>query len=133
MVQGLVAKVRPFHPEDDFSQPGTLFRKVFDDYMRTATINNLAGHLMTVRQDIKERCVKMFYKADGELGNRLGQLINVPAVKSKLWLPVNQTYSITIISSYLITIITVFRLMKEPMQEVSSDRINQLDETSKTI
>ena len=84
VVQGLVAKVRPFHPEDDFSQPGTLFRKIFDDQMRTNTINNIAGHLKTVRQDIKERCVKMFYKADSELGDRLGQLIDVPSVKSRL-------------------------------------------------
>lgn len=79
-----MAKVKPFHPEDDFSQPGTLFRKVFDDQMRTNTINNLAGHLKTVRKDIKERCVKMFYKADPELGERLGQLIDSPAVKSRL-------------------------------------------------
>ena len=34
VVQGLVAKVRAFHPEDDFTQPGTLFRKIFDDQMR---------------------------------------------------------------------------------------------------
>lgn len=53
VVQGLVAKVRPFHPEDDFSQPGTLFRKIMDDQMRQNTITNIANHLMSVRMDIK--------------------------------------------------------------------------------
>jgi catalase len=84
VVQGLVAKVRAFHPEDDFSQPGTLFRKVFDDTMREHTIDNIANHLMTVRTDIKERCVKMFYKADSELGDKIGQKIGIPSVKSRL-------------------------------------------------
>ena len=53
VVQGLVAKVRPWHPEDDFAQPGTLFRKIFDDSMREKTIENIAGHLKSVRMDIK--------------------------------------------------------------------------------
>ena len=84
VVQGMVAKVRPSHPEEDFAQPGTLFRKVLDETMRAHTIENLANHLKTVRRDITERCVKMFYKADAELGDRLGQKIDVPSVKSRL-------------------------------------------------
>jgi len=73
VVKGLVARVKPWNPEDDFSQPGTLFRQVFDDRQRTITINNLASSIKGIKQDIRERLVKMFSKADGELGSRLGQ------------------------------------------------------------
>ena len=38
VVKGLVAKVRPGNPDNDFSQPGTLFRKVMDDKMKKNTI-----------------------------------------------------------------------------------------------
>lgn len=65
VVTGMVARVKPWNPEDDFSQPGTLFRQVFDDTMRTNTINNLASSIKGVRIDICERLLKMFSKADG--------------------------------------------------------------------
>jgi catalase len=84
IVQGLVAKVRPWHPEDDFSQPGTLFRTVFDETMRKKTIENLGSALKPVRKDIAERVIKMLYKADPELGDKVGQMVGVPSVKSRL-------------------------------------------------
>lgn len=84
VVQGLVAKVRPWNPDDDFSQPGTLFRTVFDNEMREHTISNFGTAMKTVRKDIAERCVKMLYKADAELGDKVGQMIGVPSVKSRL-------------------------------------------------
>ena len=84
VVQGLVAKVRPWHPEDDFKQPGTLFRTIFDEEMRKHTIDNLANAMKGVRTDIAERCVKMLYKADAELGDKVGQQLNIPSVKSRL-------------------------------------------------
>ena len=84
IVRGLVAKVRPWNPEDDFSQPGTLFRTVFDDTMKQHTIENFGNALKPVRKDIAERVVKMLYKADAELGDKVGQMIGTPAVKSRL-------------------------------------------------
>jgi catalase len=83
-VTGLVARVKPGSPENDFAQPGTLFRTVFDDTMRKNTISNLVGAMGTVRRDIAERVVKMFHKADAELGDKLGQGLGFPAIKSKL-------------------------------------------------
>lgn len=62
---GLVARVRPGTPDNDFIQPGTLFRNVFDDQMRINTIGNLVSAIKGVRRDIAERVIKMFYKADG--------------------------------------------------------------------
>jgi catalase len=40
--------------------------------MRKNTISNLAGAMKGVRRDIAERVIKMFHKADGELGEKLG-------------------------------------------------------------
>ena len=84
IVTGLVARIRPDYPNDDFTQPGTLFRRVFDDTMRTNTVNNLIGAMKGVRGDIAERVVKMFHKADAELGEKLGRGLGLPAIKSKL-------------------------------------------------
>jgi len=83
-VTGLVARVKPDHPNDDFSQPGTLFRRVFDDQMRKNTVATLVGAIKGVRQDIAERVVKMFYMADSELGNNLGKGLGFPAISSRL-------------------------------------------------
>ena len=63
-VTGLIARVRPLHPDNNFIQPGTLYRQVWKDEERKAQILNLTTSLTGVRQDIAERCAKMFYKAD---------------------------------------------------------------------
>lgn len=63
-VTGLVARHRPNHPNDDFTQPGILFRKVMDQAARNATIKNAAEHMRSVPIDVKERAIKNFFKAD---------------------------------------------------------------------
>ena len=83
-VTGLVARVRPGHPDQDFEQPGVLFRKVMCDTMRKNTIHNLVSAMKGVRQDIAERVAKMFYKADPDLGNKIAQGLGFPAVSSRL-------------------------------------------------
>ena len=65
-VTGLVARHRPNHPNDDFTQPGILFRKVMDEKGRQATIKNVAEHMRPVARDIQERAIKNFYKSDPE-------------------------------------------------------------------
>jgi catalase len=52
--------------------------------MRKNTISNLSGAMKGVRRDIAERVIKMFHKADGELGEKLGQELGFPVVKSRL-------------------------------------------------
>jgi catalase len=84
VVTGLVARVRPGNPDNDFAQPGTLFRKVMCEQSRKNTIFNLVTAMKGVRQDIAERVVKMFYKADPELGDKLAQGLGFPAVSSRL-------------------------------------------------
>ena len=84
VVTGLVARMKPNHPEDHHSQPGTLFRKVFDDKMRRNTIHNFVVAIKPVRRDIAERLVKMFGKADPELGDGIAKGLGFPATKSRL-------------------------------------------------
>jgi catalase len=83
-VTGLVARHKPNHPNCDFSQPGTLFRKVMDSTMKTHTIQNTAGSMNGVARDILERAVKNFYKADSEFGEGIAKILGFPAVKSRL-------------------------------------------------
>lgn len=80
-VTGLVARHRPNHPNCDFSQPGTLFRKVMTDRDREHTISNIFKHISGVPRDIQERAVKNFFKADPEYGNGLGRLLGFSAIK----------------------------------------------------
>lgn len=51
-VTGLVGRFKPAHPNDDFSQPGALFRKVMQDQDKTNTVSNIVGHLKGANRDI---------------------------------------------------------------------------------
>ena len=81
---GLVARHKPAHPNCDFSQPGTLFRKVFDSTMRDHTVHTIAGAMKGVRRDIQERAIKNFFKADPEYGDGISKLLGYPSVKARL-------------------------------------------------
>ena len=81
---GLVARHKPNHPNCDFSQPGSLFRKVMCPTMKQHTIANIAGSMKGVPRDILERAIKNFHKADPEYGDGISKTLGFPAVKSRL-------------------------------------------------
>ena len=83
-ITGLVARHKPNHPNCDFSQPGTIYRKVYCNDMRACTVNNVAGSMKGVARDILERAIKNFYKADPEFGDGIAKGCGFPAVKSRL-------------------------------------------------
>lgn len=83
-VTGLVARHKPNHPNCDFSQPGTLFRKVMCNTMKEHTIRNVACSMKGVSRDILERAIKNFYKADPEYGDGISKRLGFPSVKSRL-------------------------------------------------
>ncbi len=83
-VTGLVARHKPNHPNCDFQQPGTLFRKVMNDAMKRNTISNVAKHMTGIPRDVQERAVKNFYKADPEYGEGIAKILGFSAVKSRL-------------------------------------------------
>lgn len=83
-VTGLVARHRPNHPNCDFSQPGTLFRKVMNDREREHTVSNIVKHITGVPRDIQERAVKNFFKADPEYGNGIARALGFSVIKPRL-------------------------------------------------
>lgn len=83
-VTGLVARHRPNHPNDDFTQPGILFRKVMDQAARNATVRNVADHMKSVPIEVKERAIKNFFKADPEFGDGISKTLGIPSIRSKL-------------------------------------------------
>lgn len=64
--------VAPSHAEDDdFVQAGNLYRLMAEDE-KERLINNLAGFISQVsRDDIAQRAIENFRKADADYGKRL--------------------------------------------------------------
>ena len=52
-VTGTIGRYKPSHPNDDFAQPGMLFRKVMNEKDRSALISNMSGALMNANRDVQ--------------------------------------------------------------------------------
>jgi catalase len=72
-VSGKAARLPYTHPNDDFVQAGTLYRKVMTDEDRNHLIGNIVSHLLNARKDIQIRQTKLFYKADPDYGRRVAE------------------------------------------------------------
>jgi len=83
-LRGLAQRYKPDHPNDDFSQAGTLYSKVFNDSQRTTQVSNLSGAMKGLPSDILERQIRIFYKCNAEYGTRIAQTLNVPVNRLKL-------------------------------------------------
>jgi catalase len=65
---------RPYpKTEDDFVQPGNLYRKVMDDTAREHLVGNIVAHLGNAQPRIQLRQTALFYKTDKEYGTRVAQ------------------------------------------------------------
>ncbi|MGB7062339.1 MAG: catalase [Candidatus Zixiibacteriota bacterium] len=68
----------PFkHPNDDFVQAGTLYRKVMSDQDRDNLVGNIVDHLGKAQKRIQMRQAAVFYKADKEYGSRVAEGIGL--------------------------------------------------------
>ena len=65
------------HPNDDFVQPGALYRKVMTDQDRENLIGNIVTHLCNAKKEIQIRQTKIFYKADPEYGKRVVEGLDI--------------------------------------------------------
>ncbi|MFH1888080.1 MAG: catalase [Pseudomonadota bacterium] len=61
------------HPNDDFVQPGNLYRHVMSDMDREHLVNNIVGHLGGAQHRIQLRQAALFLKADEDYGKRVAQ------------------------------------------------------------
>ena len=72
-VSGLAERSPYTHPNDDFFQPGELYRRVMTDEDRDHLIGNITSHLCNAQKRIQLRQTALFYKADPEYGRRVAE------------------------------------------------------------
>ncbi|MGH9303266.1 MAG: catalase-related domain-containing protein, partial [Acidimicrobiales bacterium] len=60
--------------DDDFVQPGSLYREVLGDSERARLVANIAAHLRAgVGPDVLTRALEYWRKVDGDLGARVAK------------------------------------------------------------
>jgi catalase len=72
-VTGKAARQPYTHPNDDFVQPGALYRDVMTDEDRDHLIGNIVAHLGGAQKRIQLRQTAVFYKVDPEYGSRVAE------------------------------------------------------------
>jgi catalase len=60
-------------PNDDFVQPGNLYRQVMTDQDRANLVGNIVDHLGGAQKRIQLRQTALFFKADPEYGRRVAE------------------------------------------------------------
>jgi len=63
------------HPNDDFAQPGGLYRNVFDEEEQQAVAENFAGHIGACKPEVMEKAIEVLKKVDENLGKKVKLLI----------------------------------------------------------
>jgi len=76
-VSGLAARHSYKLSDDDFVQPGDLYKKVMTDEDRDHLINNIVSHLGAAQKRIQLRQTALFYKADPDYGHRVAEGLRV--------------------------------------------------------
>jgi catalase len=77
-VSGKEVARQPYtHPNDDFVQPGNLYRKVMTDMDREHLIGNIVSRLCNANKEIQLRQTQLFYKADPEYGQRVAEGLGI--------------------------------------------------------
>jgi len=76
-VSGEAGRMPYPHANDDFVQPGALYRDVMTDMDRDHLVGNIAGHLKGAQERIRLRQCAIFYKVDADLGTRIAQGVGV--------------------------------------------------------
>lgn len=66
------AQAVPYNDDDHYTQPGDLYR-MMDEGERRRLVENFVDHMKSVDQEIQERQIKIFYKADPEWGKRVAE------------------------------------------------------------
>jgi len=61
------------HPNDDFVQPGNLYRDVMTEQDRKNLVGNIVGHLGGAQKRIQLRQTALFFKADPDYGKRVAK------------------------------------------------------------
>jgi catalase len=66
----------PRSADDDYVQPRTMIREVFDDEARERFVSNVAGHLADgVSDEVLQRAVQYWKNIDQQIGERIEQAV----------------------------------------------------------
>jgi catalase len=76
-VSGKAMRQRYTHPNDDFVQPGNLYRHVMTDMDREHLIGNIVSHLCNANKEIQLRQTRIFAKADPEYGQQVAEGLGI--------------------------------------------------------
>jgi len=83
-LRGLAQRYKPAHPNDDFSQAGSLFSKVLTDQGRSNLVSNLVGAMGSIPVEIKERQCRIWHKCNPQYGERVASGLKIPVNRLKL-------------------------------------------------
>lgn len=72
-VAGFTGRYEYNHPNDDFFQPGELYRRVMNDQDRANLVKNITAHLGGALKRIQLRQTALFYKADPDYGTKVAK------------------------------------------------------------
>ena len=72
-VSGQAARQPYTHPNDDFVQPGNLYRDVMTEEDREHLVGNIVSHLGGAQKRIQLRQTALFYKAEPDYGRRVAE------------------------------------------------------------
>jgi catalase len=70
-IEGEAGRFAYAHPNDDFAQPGALYRQALNDQDRDHLVGNIVEHLAGALPRIQKRQCALFYKADSAWGERV--------------------------------------------------------------
>ena len=68
---------------DDFVQPGNLYRNVMSDMDREHLVGNIVDHLGGAQKRIQERQAAVFYKCDVDYGAKVAQGLGLDVARVK--------------------------------------------------
>jgi catalase len=72
-ISGKADRYRYTHPNDDFVQPGNLYRDAMTDQDRENLADNIINHLGRAQNRIQLRQTALFFKADPDYGRRVAK------------------------------------------------------------
>lgn len=76
-LSGPTVRSKQVHPNDDFVQPGEMWRKAMNDQDRENFVYNVKVHLGRANKQIQTRQLELFYKADKDMGNRIAKALGL--------------------------------------------------------
>ena len=75
-LSGKVGKHNYIHPNDDYKQAGDLYLS-FPESERAELVNNISESLKLASQEVRERQINIFYKANTEYGRRIANKLGM--------------------------------------------------------